>query len=75
MIGVAVGSIVKCNGTAKITNQFCVNYGKPIVILNASINFATDVYVLVLPIRRVLDLQLRMKLKLGLLLLFACGIA
>lgn len=38
------------------------------------VNIVTDIYVLILPIPRVLNLQLNIKRKLGLLLVFAGGL-
>ena len=74
MIGVANGSIAECNGPSQITNQYCKNYGKPVVVLNAAVNVATDIYILLLPIPRVLKLQLGRRHRLGLLLVFATGV-
>lgn len=73
MIGVAIGSIVECSSSAEATNQFCVNYSRPVVVLNAVVNVITDIYVLLLPIPRVLKLQLSNKHRVGLLLVFTTG--
>ena len=74
MTGVAIGSIVECNGPSQLTNQFCINYGKPVVVSNAAVNVATDFYVLLLPITRVVKLQLSSSHRLGLLMVFATGL-
>ena len=74
IIGVGIGALVECNGLSQLSNQFCINFGKPVVILIAAVNVITDFYVLALPIRRVLKLQLSFKRKLGLLVVFAGGL-
>lgn len=74
MIGVAIGSIAECNGPSEFNNQYCKNYAKPVVVLHAAVNVATDIYILLLPIPRVLKLQLGRRHRLGLLLVFATGV-
>ncbi|KAL2047511.1 hypothetical protein ABVK25_011440 [Lepraria finkii] len=74
MIGAAIGSIAECNGPSQFNNQYCKNYGKPVVVLHAAVNVATDIYILLLPIPRVLKLQLGRRHRLGLLLVFATGV-
>jgi sterol-4alpha-carboxylate 3-dehydrogenase (decarboxylating) len=74
IIGVAIGSIVKCNGLAQISSRFCRNYAKPVVVMNSVINVVTDFYVLVLPIPCIMKLQLSLKRRIGLLLAFGSGI-
>lgn len=46
----------------------------PVVVLSAVVNVITDIYVLVLPIPRVLQLQVRGEKRLGLVLVFATGV-
>ena len=74
IIAVALSATAKCNGLAQLHNRFCINYGKPVVLLNATVNVLTDVYVLLLPIPCVLGLQLSFKRKLAILAVFAGGI-
>lgn len=74
MIGVAIGSIKECNGPSQVSKQFCQNYSNPVVVLNATVNVTTDIFVLVLPLPFVLKLQLSPKRRLGLLLVFAAGV-
>ena len=73
MIGVAIGSIVECSSSTEVTKQFCVNYSRSVVVLNAVVNVITDIYVLLLPIPRILKLQLSNKHRVGLLLVFTTG--
>lgn len=65
IISLTIGSIILCNGPEQITNKFCQAYSKPVVVLSAVVNVITDIYVLVLPIPRVLQLQVRGKERLG----------
>ncbi|KAM0803752.1 hypothetical protein BDR22DRAFT_696860 [Usnea florida] len=74
IMGVAIASIVKCNGLAQLSNQFCLNYEKPVVVMNAVINVVTDFYILILPVPCVMKLQTNKKRKIGLLLVFASGL-
>ncbi|KAL6719194.1 hypothetical protein ACLMJK_003431 [Lecanora helva] len=62
MIGVAIGSIKECNGPSQVSKQFCQNYGAQVVVLNATVNVVTDIFVLLLPVSRVLKLQLGARL-------------
>ena len=71
---VAIGAIVKCDDISANSNRFCINYGKPVVAMNAAVNAATDIYVLLLPLGRVWKLQLSFKRRLGILALFSAGI-
>ena len=72
---VAISSLVKCNALAQMKDQFCINYGKPVVVMNATVNVVTDFYILLLPIPCVLSLQMSSKRKVGILLVFAGGVA
>ena len=73
ILGVAIAAIVKCNGLAQLSNQFCLNYAKPVVVMNAVINVVTDFYILVLPVPCVMKLQINRRRRIGLLLVFASG--
>lgn len=75
MIGVAISSIVECNGIAASTLQFCKNYSGPVVMLNAVFNVVSDFWILILPYPQLLKLQLRFRQKIGLTIVFAAGLA
>ncbi|KAF4621901.1 hypothetical protein G7Y89_g14444 [Cudoniella acicularis] len=75
MIGVAIGSLVKCNGLNALTVQFCRNYSGPVVMLNSVFNVVTDFFVLLLPFPFALKLQLTFARKIGLLAVFSGGLA
>ena len=72
-IGIGIGAVVECNGPSQLTHQLCANF-RPLVVLNVTINAVTDIYVLLLPVPCVLKLQLSKRHRLGLLLVFACGV-
>jgi sterol-4alpha-carboxylate 3-dehydrogenase (decarboxylating) len=74
IIGVAIGSIVKCNGLAQLSSRFCKNYAKPVTAMNAAVNVLTDFHVLAVPILCIIKLQLSLKHRLGLLLVLGSGI-
>jgi hypothetical protein len=75
MTGVAIGSILVCNGLDANSIQFCRNYSGPVVLLNASFNTATDFWILFIPVPLVLKLNLPVKRKLGILGIFGAGLA
>lgn len=55
-------------------SQFCKDYAKPVVVMNAVINVATEFYILVLPTPCVMKLQITIRRRIGLLLVFASGL-
>lgn len=57
MIGIAIGSNLECSGTARVTNQFCINLVQPVVFLIAAVNAATNFYGLVLHRKQNITLQ------------------
>lgn len=75
MIGVAIASIVTCNGMAGTTSQFCKNYSGPVIMLNAVFNVVSDFWVLLMPFPQLSKLQLRPRQKIGLTIVFAAGFA
>ncbi|KAK8072835.1 hypothetical protein PG996_006183, partial [Apiospora saccharicola] len=68
-------SIVICNGLNADSITFCHNYSGPIVLLNSAFNTVTDFWILILPIPLITKLQLPLKRKLGVLAVFAAGLA
>ena len=72
--GVAIRSIVHCNGITRIADPFCKNYAKPVTIMNAVVNVVTDFYILVLPIPCIVKLQLSTRYRIGLLVVFGSGL-
>ncbi|KAI1753163.1 hypothetical protein F4782DRAFT_100348 [Xylaria castorea] len=52
---------------------FCINYNGPVLLLNASFNVITDLWLLVLPFPLLVKLRLQRRQKLGLIAVFAAG--
>jgi hypothetical protein len=75
MIGVAVASIVICNGMVATTSQFCENFSGPVIMLNAVFNDVSDFWILILPFPHLSKLQLRYKQKINLTIVFTAGLA
>ncbi|KAL4965437.1 uncharacterized protein BDV14DRAFT_172676 [Aspergillus stella-maris] len=73
-IGIAIGSIVKCAGLQSGADSYCRFNAGPMVIIVSVVNVTTDIYVLILPIPRLLHLQVDRWRKIGLLMVFASGL-
>ena len=71
---VGVGEISVCVGLAQLQNPFCVFGAGILVVIVSFINFLTDVYILILPIKHVLNLQMKRGRKIGLLVVFGSGV-
>lgn len=69
----AIALELVCTAESARTNSFCVNQYKN-VVFQAVFSFATDLYVLILPIKSVLNLQLSPRRKIGVILLFGTGL-
>lgn len=61
-----------CTAESAGTNSFCVNQYKN-TVFQAIFSFITDLYVLVLPIKSVLNLQLSPRRRIGVMILFGTG--
>ncbi|KAF6226143.1 hypothetical protein HO133_009009 [Letharia lupina] len=62
-----------CTAESAGTNSFCVNQYKN-TVFQAVFSFTTDLYVLVLPIKSVLNLQLSPRRRIGVMILFGTGL-
>ena len=74
-IAIAIASNIACpseNGT--VTGLSICTHAYQIELVQAVLNLATDFYVLVLPIRLVLNLQLSPRRKTGAMILFGTGL-
>ena len=74
ILGFAIRAIIHCVGAAWIESEFCEVVRNPIYISIFSFNVAMELYLLVLPIGRILKLQLSRKRRIGLLIVFASGL-
>ena len=75
MIGIAIGSLMECDGLKALTVQFCKNYGGPVVMLNSAFNVVSDFFILILPYPLLMKLHLTLGRKIGLLAVFSAGLA
>ena len=73
-VGLGIVSLVQCTGPEVRTNHFCKRYGNEIQILILVFNIVSDIYIIILPIRRISNLQLSFRRKVGLFTVFAGGI-
>jgi sterol-4alpha-carboxylate 3-dehydrogenase (decarboxylating) len=72
--GLSIGNMIKCTGLAQVNDPYCLFNEGINVLLNSMVNVITDFYVLLLPIPRLIKLQLKQNQMLGLLLVFASGL-
>ncbi|KAL6238782.1 hypothetical protein BDW75DRAFT_236981 [Aspergillus navahoensis] len=70
----AIVNIARCVTTAPGVNHFCDFVHEGLVIWQAAVNVFTDFYVVVLPIPCVIQLQMSLKRKFGLVITFATGV-
>lgn len=75
LVGIGIGFLATCNDLSKLLeSQFCGAYVGPVLLLNASLNVITDLWLLLLPFPPLTKLQLRPRRKLGLIAVFAAGV-
>lgn len=75
MIGLAITSLLTCNGFKARTNPFCEAYAGPIQLMSGVFNVVTDFWILLLPFPLLAKLKLRLRQKLGVATVFAAGLA
>ena len=69
----AIAIEIVCTPESAGKNSFCENQYKN-VVFQGVFSFVTDFYVLILPIKLVLDLQLSPRRKIGVMILFGTGL-
>ncbi|ERF77190.1 hypothetical protein EPUS_06470 [Endocarpon pusillum Z07020] len=72
--GAAIASIVKCVGFGRRSAGFCDYSAKPVVVMSTVMNVVTDFYILALPLPCVMRLKLSLRRRIGVLIVFGCGI-
>ena len=72
-LGTSVAEPILCSSTGA-TSPICTSAVSAIVIYTSVLNVCTDIYILVLPIREIMDLQMRKRQRIGLLVVFLSGI-
>lgn len=75
MLAVSIPSLVRCVGLKAATTQFCKNAGGLVQALNSAFNVVTDFWILILPMPLIIKLQLPKARKIGLIVVFAVGLA
>jgi hypothetical protein len=72
-LGVQIGFLLECiTPNALITNKLCKNL-YALTVFQSAVNVATDFYVFLIPIPRILDLNVARSKKFGLLIVFLAG--
>ncbi|KAI0810444.1 hypothetical protein GGR55DRAFT_140139 [Xylaria sp. FL0064] len=75
LVGIGIGYLASCNDlTMLVESHFCRDYNGPVLLLNASFNVVTDLWLLLLPYPVLMKLQLQTRQKLGLIAIFAAGV-
>ena len=74
MICIEIGAIIQCYDLFQISSRFCVRNERELMMMNSAVNVITDFFVLILPIPRVLKLQLTLKRKIGIMTTFVDGL-
>ncbi|KAF7502951.1 hypothetical protein GJ744_004797 [Endocarpon pusillum] len=72
--GAAIASMVKCVGFGRSSTGFCSYYEKPVVVMSTVMHVVTDCYILALPLPCVMKLKLSLRRRIGVLVVFGCGI-
>lgn len=70
---ISIASTVQCATVSSQRLPLCKN-GAITTIVTSVLNVCTDIYLLILPIRPILDLQLHRRQKVGLLIIFLSGV-
>ena len=71
--GVSITLIVKCDSLQSLDIAFCVDSGITIVVMTI-VGVVTDFYILALPIKVVMSLNIKRRKKFGLAAIFLCGL-
>ncbi|KAL2848055.1 hypothetical protein BJY01DRAFT_246516 [Aspergillus pseudoustus] len=74
-IGVAIGSLVECAELDRINDSYCRYNSGGQLVFSSMVNVVTDLYLLILPIPRLLNLQVNRGKKIGLLVTFPVDFA
>ncbi|KAI0426893.1 hypothetical protein F5Y09DRAFT_317742 [Xylaria sp. FL1042] len=74
LVGTGIGFLAACNDLTTLAQSHFCHYNGPIILLNASFNVVTDLWLLLLPYPVLMKLQLQTRHKLGLIAVFAAGV-
>ncbi|PYH41074.1 NAD(P)-binding protein [Aspergillus saccharolyticus JOP 1030-1] len=73
-IAVAIGSLVKCAKLSQLDAPYCKFTSDTMITIQSVINVVTDFYVLLLPIPRLVKLQVSRRRRIGLFVTFMSGL-
>ncbi|KAL4919577.1 hypothetical protein BDW62DRAFT_209552 [Aspergillus aurantiobrunneus] len=73
-IGIAIGSLVHCAELSQLNAPYCRFNSGTMITVQSVINVVTDFYVLLLPVARLVKLQVSRRTKIGLVVTFASGL-
>ncbi|PYI31586.1 hypothetical protein BP00DRAFT_456907 [Aspergillus indologenus CBS 114.80] len=73
-VAVAIGSLVQCAELSQLEAPYCRFTSGTMITIQSVINVVTDFYVLLLPIPRLLKLQVSRRRRIGLLVTFMSGL-
>lgn len=71
--GVQVAFLVECVSSASLQKELCKNVYN-LTIFQSAFNVVSDFYVFIIPIPRIIDLQVNKRQKIGLLVIFLAGL-
>lgn len=71
-LGVQVAYLMKCTDIASLERAPCSSL-YPVTVFQGAFNVASDIYVFILPISQIVQLQVSKSQKIGLLLVFLAG--
>lgn len=74
IIGVGIGTVIKCVGVSASTSTFCNAASGSIQLAQSAFNVVTDFWILILPMPLVRKLQLPRSRKIGLFFVFGAGV-
>lgn len=74
MIGVGIGTVIKCVGLSANTSKFCNDASGSIQLCQSAFNIVSDFWILLLPMPLLQKLQLPRSRKIGLYFVFGAGL-
>ena len=72
-LGFGIRAIIECVGPLWFTKKLCEIVQLPLYTALFSFNIAMEIYLMILPVSRILKLQLSLRRKIGLCIVFASG--
>ncbi len=73
LTGFNIAAEVNCVDAANLTKRVCIDDWK-VTVANGSVNTLVDLYILILPMAKVSQLQLSARRKLGVIAIFMIGL-